>query len=92
MTTLQTLQAIFKANFSLEPEVLHPDANLENLEIDSLSMIEVLFAIEDEFKITVPTVPAAWRSTMITVGDLVAYVDRLIAEQQLSMATGAETA
>ena len=59
MTTLQSVQAIFKANFDLAPEVLQPDANLEDLEIDSLSMIEVLFAVEDEFKITVPPEPAA---------------------------------
>lgn len=88
MTTLQSLQAIFKANFDLAPEVLQPDARLEDLEIDSLSMIEVLFAVEDEFKITVPPEPAAWRSQMITLGDLVAYVDKLIAEQHPAMAAG----
>ena len=88
MTTLQSLQAILKDNFDLAPEVLQPDAKLEDLEIDSLSMIEVLFAVEDEFKITVPPEPAAWRSQMITVGDLVAYVDRLIAEQHPAIAAG----
>ncbi|MEO8506873.1 MAG: acyl carrier protein [Betaproteobacteria bacterium] len=89
MTTLQSLQAIFKANFGLAPEVLQPDANLEGLEIDSLSMIEVLFAVEDEFGITVPPEPATWRSQMVTVGDLVSYVDKLIAEQRPPMAAGA---
>jgi len=92
MTTLQSLQAIFKANFDLAPEVLQPEASLEDLEIDSLSMIEVLFAVEDEFKITVPSEPAAWRSQMITVGDLVAYVDKLVAEQHPAMAAGAAAA
>ena len=61
MTTLQSMHGIFKANFGLAPEVLHRDAVLEDLEIDSLSMIEVLFAVEDEFKIVVPHEPAAYR-------------------------------
>jgi acyl carrier protein len=88
MTTLQSLHAIFKANFDHAPEVLRSDTKLEELEIDSLAMIEVLFAVEDEFGITVPPEPASWRSQMITVGDLVAYVDKLIAEQQPPMAAG----
>jgi len=81
MTTLQTLQAILRKNFDLEPEVLQPDARLEDLEIDSLAIIEVLFAVEDEFGITVPSEPAAQQGSLKTVGDLVAYVDKLVAEQ-----------
>ena len=81
MTTLQSLHAIFKANFGLAPEVLQREANLDDLQIDSLSMIEVLFAVEDEFKITVPAEHATWRSQIKTLGDLVDYVDKLIAEQ-----------
>ena len=81
MTTLQSLHAIFKANFGLAPEVLQREANLDDLQIDSLSMIEVLFAVEDEFEITIPDEHATWRSQMKTLGDLVDYVDKLIAEQ-----------
>ena len=92
MTRLQSMQRIFEVNFDLAPEVLQRDAVLEDLAIDSLSMIEVLFAVEDEFKITVPSEPAAWRSQMTTVGDLVAYVDKLVAEQHPAMAAGAAAA
>jgi acyl carrier protein len=89
MTTLQSLQGIFKANFDLAPEALPREALLEDLEIDSLSMIEVLFAAEDEFKIVVPQEPAAWRGQTKTFGDLVDYVDALIAAQHPALA-GAE--
>jgi acyl carrier protein len=85
MTTLQSMQRIFKVNFDLAPEVLQRDAVLEDLAIDSLSMIEVLFAVEDEFKIVVPHEPAAWRAEMRTLGDLVDYVDRLIAARQAAL-------
>jgi acyl carrier protein len=81
MTTLQSVQAILKANFDLAPAVLQPEAKLEDLAIDSLSVIEVMFAVEDEFKVTVPSEPATLHTQMKTIGDLVAYVDKLIAEQ-----------
>lgn len=88
MSTMQSLQDVFKANFGLAPEVLQRDAILADLEIDSLAMIEVLFAIEDEFKITVPQDPAAIREQARTFGDLVDFVDRLVAEQRPAPAAG----
>lgn len=88
MTTLQSVQAILKANFDLAPDVLQPEAKLEDLAIDSLSVIEVMFAVEDEFKATVPSEPTALQTQMKTVADLVAYVDKLIAEQHPAKAGG----
>jgi acyl carrier protein len=91
MTTLQSVQAILKANFDLSPDVLQPDAKLEDLAIDSLSVVEVLFAVEDEFKVKVPSEPMASQVQMKTISDLVAYVDKLMAEQHPAPASG-ETA
>lgn len=85
MTTLQSMQRILQVNFKLAPEVLQRDAVLEDLAIDSLSMIEVLFAVEDEFKIVVPHEPSTWRAKMRTLGDLVDYVDVLIVAQRAPM-------
>lgn len=81
MTTLQSVQGILKKNFDLAPEVLQPEAKLDDLAIDSLAVIEVMFEVEEEFKITVPSEPAAMQTQMKTLGDLVAYIDQLIAEQ-----------
>ena len=81
MTTLQSVQAILKANFDLSPDVLQPEMKLEDLAIDSLSVIEVMFSVEEKFKVTVPSEPVALQGQMITIGDLVAYVDKLVAEQ-----------
>jgi acyl carrier protein len=91
MTTLRSVQAILKANFDLSADVLQPDAKLEDLSIDSLSVVEVLFAVEDEFKVKVPSEPAAWQAEMKTIGDLVAYVDKLVAEQHSAPAEGEKT-
>ena len=86
MTTLQSMKVILTENFGLEPESLSRDANLEALDIDSLSMIEILFAVEDEFKVTIPSEPAAWRDQIQTMGDLVDYVDRLVIAQSAGRA------
>ena len=91
MTTLQSVQALLKANFDLAPETLQPEAKLADLAIDSLAVIEVLFAVEDAFKVTVPSEPAPLHTQMTTVGDLVAYVEKLIAEQHPAMAGGEVT-
>ena len=88
MTTLQSIQAIMKANFDLSPGILHPEAKLEDLAIDSLAVIEVLFIVEDEFKIKVPPDPTTLQGEIKTIGDLVAYVDKLVAEQHSAHENG----
>jgi len=89
MTTLQTVQGILQASFELAPEVLQPDARLEDLAIDSLSVIEVMFTVEDQFKIVVPSKSMKLLADIKTIRDLVAYVDALIAEQHPAVAGGA---
>jgi len=89
MTTLQSVQGILQASFELAPEVLQPEAKLEDLAIDSLSVIEVMFAVEEKFKIIVPTKSMRLLAEIKTIRDLVAYVDALIAEQHPALAGGA---
>lgn len=83
MTTLEVLQGIFQDNLGIAPDASPPDANLEALNVDSLAMIEVLFAVEDAFGITIPSESAAWRDHIQTVGDLVDYVERIISTQRV---------
>jgi acyl carrier protein len=82
LTTLQRLQAILKKDFDLQPEALVPDARLETLDIDSLRLIEILFSVEDEFKITFPSDQAELKARLQTIGDLVNYIDALVAQRQ----------
>jgi acyl carrier protein len=80
-TTLARLHALLAKDFELMPEALQPETRLEDLDIDSLRMIEILFSVEDEFKITVPAEQAELRAKLVTVGDLAEYVDALVAER-----------
>jgi acyl carrier protein len=73
MATRERLQHILETDYDLPPEKLAPDASLEDLGIDSLGVMELLFKVEDEFKIRVPT----FQVSLSTVQDLVDYIDEL---------------
>ena len=79
MTTLERLQALLTRDFALAAELLQTNSTLESLDIDSLRMIEILFCIEDEFKVTVSAEQAELRARLKTLGDLAAYIETLIA-------------
>jgi acyl carrier protein len=77
MTTLERLQKIIVKDFELKPEDLKANASLEGLGLDSMSTIDLLFSIEDEFNIQVSREPVELKM----IQDVVDYIDRLIAEQ-----------
>jgi acyl carrier protein len=64
--------------FDLKPEDLSPDVQLDKLGLDSLSVIEFMFNLEDELKIKLPDE----RVELKTVGDVARVVDRIIAGQK----------
>lgn len=76
-TTLPRLRALLVKDYKLDPATLDPDAPLADLGIDSLGVAELMFNIEDEFKVTIPGDPVALK----TIGDVVAYIDNLVATQ-----------
>ena len=79
MSTIERLSALLERDFEVRRDALQSQATLESLDIDSLRMIEILFRIEDEFGIRVPSEPAELRERLRTLGDLAGYVDELIA-------------
>ena len=78
MSSLQTIQAMMVKQFDLKLEDLTPDATLEGLGLDSLSVIEFTFNLEDELKITMPEE----RVELKTLQDVVNLVDKVVAEQK----------
>ena len=77
MSTLERLQALLARDFGLEAARLRPDATLESLDIDSLRLIEIVFSIEDEFAVTMPSDQARIAARVRTLGDLAGLVDEL---------------
>ncbi len=78
MSSLQTIRDMMVKQFDLKPEDLTPEATLEGLGLDSLSVIEFTFNLEDELKIKFPEE----RVELKTLQDVVSLVDKIIAEQK----------
>lgn len=87
-STFERLSAILIKHNKLTPEILRPEATLEELKIDSLSLIELLFNVEDEFKVTLPSEDVK----LATIADVVRYIDELVAAQHGTAAPVSMTA
>ena len=83
--TFERLSAILVKDYKLAPGSLAPDTVLESLGIDSLGTVELLWNIEDEFKLKLPPDPV----DLATVGDVVDYIDQLVATQNAAAAASA---
>ncbi len=77
MSSLPIIQRMMVDQFDLKLEDLTPDATLESLGLDSLSVIEFMFNLEDELKIKLPDE----RVEIKTLQDVTDLVDRIVAEQ-----------
>lgn len=87
-TTFERLCDILVNDHKLPPERLTLDAPLESLGIDSLGTVELLWNVEDAFKIKLPSEPV----DLPTLGDVVRYVDVLVAGQGRAVGLAAAVA
>jgi len=78
MTTFERLSRILVQRYKLDPARLTPDQALDSLGIDSLGMVEILFFIEEEFNVHLPSDGVAFT----TLGEAAKYIDELIATQK----------
>jgi acyl carrier protein len=78
MTTLDTLVDILVRDYCLDRARIVPEATLAVVGLDSLSLLELMFKIEDRYGVKIqedtPT-------NLVTVGDVVRYVDELLARK-----------
>lgn len=84
-TTFERLCAILVKDHKLPLDRLTLDAPLESLGIDSLGTVELLWNVEDAFKIKLPSEPV----DLPTLGDVVRFVDELVAKQGMTLAPAA---
>ena len=76
-TTLDRLCTILAKDYKIERDQLTPETALESLGIDSLGVADLLFNIEDEFRVTLPPEPVQ----LVTIGDVSSFIDGLVAAQ-----------
>ena len=60
-------------------EILTPKATFQDMKADSLDMVQVLVALEDEFGIEIPDEDA---QKFQTFDDFVAYMEKRVAEKK----------
>jgi acyl carrier protein len=84
MGTLDRLQHILAADYEIPSARLEPSAALEDLGVDSLGVMELLFKVEDEFHIHVPTI----QTSLLTIQDVVDFIDQLVKTQNAELGSG----
>jgi acyl carrier protein len=80
MSVLERLTAMLESDFGIAKESLAPDATLESLDIDSLRLIEIVFAVEEQFHVTMPQDQGEIRARVKTLGDLATLIEELAAK------------
>lgn len=84
MTIKDRVIAIIAEQAVLDPSDVTEDATLESLGIDSLGLVESIFAIEEAFDVTVPfnaNEPEKSDFDISSVASIIAGIERLVAEQ-----------
>jgi acyl carrier protein len=77
LSTLTVVQELIAKSAEVPLEKLEPTRPLQELDVDSLTVLEVMFDLEEKFKIKMPEERVPIRS----VQDIADLVDRLVAEQ-----------
>ncbi len=77
MSSLEEIQDLIQKKYGVEPSALDPHASMREHGIDSLTLVEFLFAVEDHYGISVPEK----YSDVDTLADLAAAVDEIRASQ-----------
>ena len=72
MATIDIIREVLVENLDLDADAVTEDATLESLGVDSLDMVELICDLEEACE-----VDFGEPEGLVTVGDLVAYIDSL---------------
>lgn len=84
MTTQDQVIAIIAEQAVLDPSDVTPESTLDDLGIDSLGLVESIFAIEEAFDISVPfnaNNPTEGDFDISTVASIIEGIERLKTQQ-----------
>ncbi len=70
---LEKVKAILSSQFDVEEDSITPETNIaDDLNADSLDVVDLLMSLEDEFDVEIPDEQA---EHIRTVGELVSYIE-----------------
>jgi acyl carrier protein len=76
------IKTLIAEHFGIDQTKLTAETQIASLGIDSLSMIEFMFQMEERFKVHL----ADSRAPLVTVADVVGEIERAVGAQRLSQA------
>jgi acyl carrier protein len=82
MNTVDTVHRIFVEYFELDPGSVDANTDLTRLGLDSISVMEFVFKVEDEFKVQLPDFSAADNTVPLTLGTMADIVNTLLGNQR----------
>ena len=71
MNTLERLQALIHQKFDIAVAAMDPDAPFASYDIDSLTLAELMFAIDDELHVVVPDEAIHTVATLRGIAELI---------------------
>ncbi len=74
MTPYAFLADVLSEKYDVDPTTISPEATLTELGLDSLTVVELFFDVEDEFEIEIPEE----RATFETLAEAAALVEELL--------------
>lgn len=79
--TFEAVATVLTQKFEVDALLIQPNAELSALGLDSLSLMEFVFAIEDHFALRIPEDRLDPRQTGLTLADLCSALDDALAQR-----------
>lgn len=76
--TFNTIAGILEKDFRMAPERIGPERTLVELGLDSLALMEFVFAVEDAFRLRIPEDRLDPRAAGLTLGHLCEVIDDMM--------------
>lgn len=73
--TFNSIAALLEKDFQVDPALIEPGVVLTELGLDSLALMEFVFAVEDAFHLRIPEDKLDPREAGITLGKLCAVIE-----------------
>lgn len=78
MNTVEELKKLIHREYDIPTESIDPDAAFAAYNVDSLTLAEMIFAIEDQFHVVVPDSAS---TTVTTLTGMAALLDELLSQK-----------
>jgi len=77
--TFAAISSVLVENFHVDASTLSPEVALDQLGLDSLALMEFVFAVEDRFDVRIPEERLDPRQAGVTLAQLATLIDEAVA-------------